>query len=417
MCYWLQGDTLYATQEADSHSVFLELSRIFFDGSHDLHFANFLHMIKTMAESGTHAEQIETFIVNNQNVPELPEHEAIWSFSSLSAAKHGSANQGGADTQGVDFQPVHEFSIPKHQKAQVMVSSWPLNYWRTAPVFRTPLINQHASMQEAKVNDAGPSSNLNMPAMYGHTEDSLLSADLERDWIIEENPRTETTLFGDSSSEILDEPQMVMSAEPFHAPAYLNLEAGNSSPTVHVELTNSDEKLANLAEDKNRRLSDASQLRTGSNPMVDVELTNFDEKLANLAEGKNQRLSDASQLRTGRLGEELVEKYLAKQLGSNNVRWVNNRIETGLPYDIVITHPEGFTEYVEVKTTVSSRKDWFDVSAREWQFALEKGDSFSIARVILGTKKASIEMLKNPHKLCKQKALRLALLISRSAAT
>uniref|UniRef100_A0A804M5T2 Protein NO VEIN C-terminal domain-containing protein n=1 Tax=Zea mays TaxID=4577 RepID=A0A804M5T2_MAIZE len=449
----LQGDTLYATQEADSHSVFLELSRIFFDGSHDLHFANFLHMIKTMAESGTHAEQIETFIVNNQNVPELPEHEAIWSFSSLSAAKHGSANQGGADTQGVDFQPVHEFSIPNHQKAQVMVSSWPLNYWRTAPVFRTPLINQHASMQEAKVNDAGPSSNLNMPAMYGHTEDSLLSADLERDWIIEENPRTETTLFGDSSSEILDEPQMVMSAEPFHAPAYLNLEAGNSSPTVHVELTNSDEKLANLAEDKNRRLSDASQLRTGSNPMVDVELTNFDEKLANLAEGKNQRLSDASQLRTGsnpmvdveltnfdeklailaedknqrlsdanqlrtgRLGEELVEKYLAKQLGSNNVRWVNNRIETGLPYDIVITHPEGFTEYVEVKTTVSSRKDWFDVSAREWQFALEKGDSFSIARVILGTKKASIEMLKNPHKLCKQKALRLALLISRSAAT
>ena len=54
----LQGDTLYATQDADSHSVFLELSRIFFDGSPELHFANFLHMIKTMAESGTHAEQI-----------------------------------------------------------------------------------------------------------------------------------------------------------------------------------------------------------------------------------------------------------------------------------------------------------------------------------------------------------------------
>jgi len=334
----LQGDTLYATQDADSHSVFLELSRIFFDGSPDLHFANFLHMIKTMAESGTHAEQIESFIVNNQNVPELPEHEAVWSFSSLSAADQGSANQGGADTQGVDFQPVREFSAPNHQKAAGMVSSWPLNHWRTAPIFRTPLINQHASMQEAKVNDAGPSSNLNMPAMYGHTEDSLLSVDLEGDWIIEEKPRTETTLLGDSSAEIFDEPQMAMSAEPFNAPAYLNLEeAGSSSPTVHVELTN------------------------------------FDEKLANLAEDKNQRPSDASQLRTGRLGEALVEKYFAKQLGSNNVRWVNDRIETGLPYDIVITHPEGFTEYVEVKTTVSSRKDWFDVSPREWQFALERG--------------------------------------------
>jgi hypothetical protein len=169
--FYLQGDTLYATQDADSDSVFLELFRIFFDGSPDLHFANFLHMIKTMAESGTHAEQIESFVVNNQNVPELPEHEAVWSFCSLSAADQGSANQGGADTQGVDFQPVREFSAPNHQKATGMVSSWPLNHWRTAPVFRTPLINQHASMQEAKVNDAGPSSNLNMPAMYGHTED------------------------------------------------------------------------------------------------------------------------------------------------------------------------------------------------------------------------------------------------------
>lgn len=367
----MQGDTLYVTQDADSHSVFLELSRIFFDGSPDLHFANFLHMIKTMAESGTSAVQIESFIVCNQNVPELPEHETVWSFSSLSAADQG------VDTQGVDFQPVCEFTAPNHQKAPGMVSSWPLNHWRTAPVFRTPLINQHACMQEAKVNDAGPSSNLTMPAMYGHTEDSLLSVDLEGDWIIEEKARTETTLHGDSTAAILDEPQMAMSVEPSGAPAYLNLEPGNSSPTVHIELTN------------------------------------FNEKLNNLVEERIQRPSDASQLRTGRLGEALVHKYFSEQLGSNHVRWVNEKIETGLPFDIVITHAEGFTEYVEVKTTVSSRKDWFDISPREWQFALEKGDLFSIARVMLGSKKASIEMLKNPHKLYKQKSLRLGLMISR----
>ena len=105
------------------------------------------------------------------------------------------------------------------------------------------------------------SSTLNMPAMYGHTEDSLLSVDLEGDWIIEDKPRSETTLLGGSSAEILDEPRMVMSAEPFNAPAYLNLEAGSSSPTVHVELTNFDENLANLAEDKNQRLSDASHFK------------------------------------------------------------------------------------------------------------------------------------------------------------
>ncbi|RLN39988.1 hypothetical protein C2845_PM01G23050 [Panicum miliaceum] len=369
----LQGNTLYATQDADSHSVFFELSRIFFDGSPDLHFANFLHMIKTMAGSGTPTEQIESFIINNQNVPELPEHEAVWSFSSLSATNQGAANQE-VDPQGVEFQPPCEFKVPNHQKAPIMISSWPLNHWRTAPGFKTPLI----SHQEALVKDAEPSSDLSMPALCGHTENTLLSVDLDGDWIIEENARTETTLLADNTATILDEPQMVMSVDPSNGPAYSDVEAGSSSPTVCVELTN------------------------------------FNENLANLVEESTRLTPDASQLKTGRLGEAVVHKYFAKQLGSSNVRWVNEKIETGLPYDIVITHSEGFTEYVEVKTTVSSRKDWFDVTAREWQFALEKGDLFSIARVILSsTKKASIEILKNPYKLCKQKALRLGLLISR----
>ena len=118
----MQGNTLYATQDADSHSVFLELSRIFFDGSPDLHFANFLHMIKTMAESGTSAEQLESFIINNQNVPELPEHEAVWSFSLLSATNQGADNQK-VDPQGVEFQSPCEFNAPNHQKAPVMMSS------------------------------------------------------------------------------------------------------------------------------------------------------------------------------------------------------------------------------------------------------------------------------------------------------
>jgi hypothetical protein len=38
-------------------------------------------MVKTMAESGTPAEKVESFIVDNQNVPALPEQEAVWSLS------------------------------------------------------------------------------------------------------------------------------------------------------------------------------------------------------------------------------------------------------------------------------------------------------------------------------------------------
>ncbi|KAL6636733.1 hypothetical protein ACP70R_024305 [Stipagrostis hirtigluma subsp. patula] len=377
----LQGNILYSTHDADSHSLFLELSRIFFDGSPDLHFANFLHMIKTMAESGTSSEQIESFIVNNQNVPELPEHEAVWSFSSISAPDQV------VDSETAELRSACELNIPVPPREPGTVLSWPPNNWKTAPDFRTSHRSHHACMQETKVNIAGTFSSLIMP-QSGRTEDSFVPGDLEGDWVIEENTVTENTLLADSNLATLDEPQMVMSVEPSSASAYL--ESGSSGSTVNVELTNFNEKLGNVAEGNNG-------LCTGA--------------------------PDASLLRTGRLGEALVHKYFAEQLGSNNVRWVNEQTETGLPYDIVITHKGNLTEYVEVKATVSSRKDWFYVTSREWQFALEKGDSFSIARVVLsGSNKASIEMLKNPSKLYQRKALQLALLISRqhtgsSAAT
>lgn len=88
---------------------------------------------------------------------------------------------------------------------------------------------------------------------------------------------------------------------------------------------------------------------------------------------------------------------------------------SGLPYDIVITPEGGSAEYVEVKSTVSSKKDWCYITPREWQFALEKGDSFSVASVLLrGSDEANIVMIKNPQKLCCQKLdLHLALIMSR----
>ncbi|XP_042059234.1 uncharacterized protein LOC121803669 [Salvia splendens] len=77
---------LYCRQESDSLSIFLELSCLLFDGTPELHFANFLQMIKTMAESGATEEQIESFIMNIQKVPKLPdEEESIWSLQSASS--------------------------------------------------------------------------------------------------------------------------------------------------------------------------------------------------------------------------------------------------------------------------------------------------------------------------------------------
>ena len=73
----LQDNVLYTTQESDSHALFMELSCLLFDGTPDLHLANFLHMITTMAESGSTEEQTEFFILNSQKMPRLSNEESV----------------------------------------------------------------------------------------------------------------------------------------------------------------------------------------------------------------------------------------------------------------------------------------------------------------------------------------------------
>ncbi|XBH73605.1 hypothetical protein VPH35_100688 [Triticum aestivum] len=374
----LQGNILYATQEADSHSLFLETSRIFFDGSPDLHFANFLHMVKTMAISGTSAEQVESFVVNNQNVPALPEEEAVWSFSSSFVPEF-------VPDQGVDSKPVETSSAcvlnihKQHQRSDGTVSSWPPNNWRTAPDFRTSRRSQHGPLQDTKVNNdnwlPGPLQDTEVNDVeLTNTEDNWFPVQLDEDWVIEEDTSLESNLHTESTVATLDEPQMVMSINADGAPAYLDLGTGSPSET---------------------------------------EVMDFSDKMPNTSEGR-ERLRAAQLLKTGRVGEAVAYKHLVERLGAKNVRWVNADTETGLPYDIIITRGDNRIEYVEVKATTTSNKNWFYITAREWQFALEKGDDFSIARVMVsGEKMANIKMLKNPHKLCQKKMLHLALLIAR----
>ena len=205
-------------------------------------------------------------------------------------------------------------------------------------------------------------------------------ATLDENWIVEEHIRVESTVHTESTVATLDEPQMVMSINSDSAPAYLDL--GISSPSE----------------------------------IVDTEVIDFNDKMSNAPEGRDRLRTgapDAAQLqRTGRIGEDLVYKHFVGQLGPNNVRWVNGETESGLPYDLVITRGNNLTEYVEVKATTSSNKDWFYISTREWEFASEKGDAFIIARVLVsGEKKLSIELFKNPHNLCRKKKLHLAILM------
>ncbi|KVH90985.1 protein of unknown function DUF3883 [Cynara cardunculus var. scolymus] len=117
-------------------------------------------------------------------------------------------------------------------------------------------------------------------------------------------------------------------------------------------------------------------------------------------------------LLTGRHGEELAFNFYSRKFDKKVVKWVNQGRETGLPYDIEVCDEENRKEYVEVKTTDSGSKDWFEISVREWQFAVKKGESFSIARIVLsGDKSGRVTVFKNPANLCRNGHLKLAVLV------
>ncbi|EFH65944.1 predicted protein [Arabidopsis lyrata subsp. lyrata] len=115
---------------------------------------------------------------------------------------------------------------------------------------------------------------------------------------------------------------------------------------------------------------------------------------------------------TGRKGEEIAYRYFVAKYGKTAlVRWVNEQSETGLPYDLIIENRGGKKEYIEVKATVSTRKDYFNLTMREWQFANEKGECYVIAHVLLGNSNAILTQHRNLVKLCQDGHLRLLILM------
>ncbi|PWA52302.1 histidine kinase-like ATPase, C-terminal domain-containing protein [Artemisia annua] len=77
-------------------------------------------------------------------------------------------------------------------------------------------------------------------------------------------------------------------------------------------------------------------------------------------------------LLTGRRGEEVAFNYYSKKDGTKLVKWVNEASETGLPYDIEVYYHNNRKEYIEVKTTDSASKDWFDNQLKSGSLQLRK---------------------------------------------
>ncbi|KAJ3686106.1 hypothetical protein LUZ61_015270 [Rhynchospora tenuis] len=79
----LEGSMLYITTDADTHSIILELSRLFFQGASNLELANFLHTLILMSEVGSTEQQLELYIKHNQRLLDVPAGERTWSLKSF----------------------------------------------------------------------------------------------------------------------------------------------------------------------------------------------------------------------------------------------------------------------------------------------------------------------------------------------
>lgn len=352
------------TRASDSHSIFLELSRIFFNGSAELHFANFLHMITTMAESGSTEEQTEFFIVNSQKVPALPVEEPVWSLSPAPLFQGSNAHKSCPP-------PVNtEQSAPSLSRKAGIAANWPPTDWKTAPDLSRAC---HFGAKPGPAPYDGFTMEPSRPPEAVRSEDISSLVEVDGDWVIEDSAAKSE----DSTSR--------QAGNPFAPPdpvAPVGSVDGQSKPRSEPKVGTGDPV-------------------PGNGPNVSSD----DISLGVVGLGDNQSR------RTGVLGEAVAHKYFSEKFGSVSVRWVNEDGETGLPYDLVI-EDKGHREFVEVKATRSATKDWFPITAREWQFAAEKGDSYSIAHIsFVGPKNARVTVLKNPLRLCQQNVLYLALLM------
>ena len=82
-----------------------------------------------------------------------------------------------------------------------------------------------------------------------------------------------------------------------------------------------------------------------------------------------------------------------------SVKWLNKYNESRSHYDIGVTE-NGEEHYIEVKSTKTDDKEWFEVSRRQWELSQEEGDKFSIYRIYgAGTEKPKLIKICNPSKL------------------
>jgi hypothetical protein len=101
----------------------------------------------------------------------------------------------------------------------------------------------------------------------------------------------------------------------------------------------------------------------------------------------------------GRWSEAYVNKALREMQHFSKIDWVNEKSETGKPYDFIVTE-NGIQKFLEVKGTPSESKNLIYLSAPEWNLMSEHKENYSFYRVYkAGTANAFFQVYENPSKM------------------
>ena len=92
----------------------------------------------------------------------------------------------------------------------------------------------------------------------------------------------------------------------------------------------------------------------------------------------NDQVVDES---TGRLGEEIVFRFLQWKYPNEQIEWMNERKESGRPYDICIRTKNNQMEFIEVKTTRIDDQHTFQISIAQMEYLLKNPLTYHIYRV------------------------------------
>ncbi|CAI5746147.1 unnamed protein product [Peronospora destructor] len=119
----------------------------------------------------------------------------------------------------------------------------------------------------------------------------------------------------------------------------------------------------------------------------------------------------------GRWGEEYVYNQLKQQHADSEsnliVEWLNEKEESGLPYDLTLSLENKVVEYIEVKSTRTTEKGVFEISMNELDQAAIHGSTYCIYRVFNAGNSALCRVIrmKNPISLVRQRKIQLALVM------